>query len=205
MKTSKFLKICIAMGIILATASSFLYITMNEQPAGASETSINAGSAGLNFYVWITGSSQGDIDGSVTISGREGSIAGHQYFHSIYVPIDSQSGLPTSRRTHTPVTILKEVDQATPKLLQALTTGETLVRVIIRFYRLDSSSIEVNYYTVVLDNAMIISIREFMPNNKNPETYQPLMEEISFVYERITCTWEEGGIEWQDNCRDSST
>lgn len=186
-----------AISIIFIICSLFILLASNT-PAYGTEMSVNkvtGVNTGVYFYVRIEGASQGVIHGNVQTTGFRDWIEGYQYSHSMYYPTDPLSGAATGQRVHTPVILLKEVDKSTPKLSQAFVTGETLVQVLIRFFNQSGY----NYFTVELVDATINTIREFMPNNLNPATYQPLMEEISLVYRRITWTWEEEGIEFTDD------
>ncbi|MFX0085195.1 MAG: type VI secretion system tube protein TssD [Candidatus Hodarchaeota archaeon] len=197
-KNKTVLKGSLAASTIIFIICSLLILLASNTPAYGTETSINrvtGVNTGVYFYVRIEGASQGVILGNVQTSGFQGWIEGYQYSHSMYYPTDPHSGAVTGQRVHTPVIILKEVDKSTPKLSQAFVTGEKLNEVLIRFFNQSSY----NYFTVKLEDATINSIREFMPNNLNPSTYQPLMEEISLVYRRITWTWEEEGIEFTDD------
>ncbi len=108
--------------------------------------------------------------------------------------MNPSSGAATGNKVHTPVVFVKEVDKSTPLLSKALIQGETLVEVLFRFFNQSNY----NYFTVRLEQAKVISIREFMPNSLNPASYQPLMEEVSLVYTKITWTWEEEAIEYMD-------
>ena len=58
-----------------------------------------------------------------------------------------------------------------------------------------------NYFTVLLENARIISIREY-ELNYIPTTaagyIQPFSEEVAFVFEKITWTWVLEAIEYTD-------
>lgn len=83
----------------------------------------------LLAYMYVKGKKQGNIQGSVTQKGRQGSIAVIAYHHSIVSPRDPQSGLPTGQRMHKPFTVVKTTDKATPPLYTALCTNEDLLEV----------------------------------------------------------------------------
>src|SRR5262245_12832632 len=53
----------------------------------------------------------------------------------IVSPRDPQSGLPTGQRMHKPIMITKQVDKASPILMQALATNRQFKEVVIEFYR----------------------------------------------------------------------
>ena len=139
-------------------------------------------------HMTVEGESQGLIEGSCEAAGKEDTIVVVGNEHRVYVPTDAQTGEPTGSRIHEPYTILKYKDESTPKLYQALCTGEES-ETQIKFYRTGPMGQEEHYFTVTLENARIIEIREITPN----------LEGVSFYYDRITWRWENGGIEWTDS------
>jgi type VI secretion system secreted protein Hcp len=48
------------------------------------------------------------------------------YSHQVASPRDSASGQATGKRQHKPLTITKEIDKATPLLMRAIFTNQTL-------------------------------------------------------------------------------
>lgn len=154
----------------------------------------------LNSYMRLTGETQGEIKGSVTQSGREDSIMVIGYNHEIVSPRDAASGLPTGKRQHKPLTITKEIDKSTPLLMNVLVNNENITSWELRFWQPSPSGQEVQHYTVQLTNASIASIRSEMLNNKYPENMQHKeREHISFCYQKIEWTWEDGGITAMDD------
>lgn len=151
-------------------------------------------------YLTVTGNTQGAIDGSCTIKGHENTILVQAVEHTIEIPKSPQTGLPTGKRIHGPLTILKEIDKSSPKLFQALTSGEQLSSAKLSYYRISPSGKEELYYTVELKNAIITSLKKFFPNCLDPvgKTIGH-MEEASFTYETIIETWTPDGIEAEDS------
>ncbi|MEO8413378.1 MAG: Hcp family type VI secretion system effector [Ginsengibacter sp.] len=158
----------------------------------------------LNAYLQLTGKAQSDIKGGVIQKGREGRILVMAFNHEILSPRDASSGLATGKRVHKPFVITKEIDRSSPLLYTALVNNETITRWELQCFAPKSSGAEVNNYTVNLTNAIIVDIRSFMMNNKVPENSKmPMMEEVSFVYEKIEWTWVDGNIiatdQWASN------
>ena len=154
----------------------------------------------LNAYLTLEGETQGLIKGSVTQAGREDSIMVIAFEHEVVAPRDAASGLPTGKRQHKPITICKEVDKSTPLLASALYHNENIPTWTLRFWRPSRSGQEVQFYTIELLNASIASIRSEMLNNKYPENMQHAEREyISFTYQKITQTFEDGGITAEDD------
>jgi len=154
----------------------------------------------LNSYLNLSGQKQGAIKGSVTQKGREGKIMVIAVSHEIISPRDPASGLPTGKRMHKPFTITKELDKSSPLLYNVLTNNENLPTWKLEFWTpqikaTSGSGAEVQHYTVELKNANIASITFRMANNKHPDLMKfAEYEEISFTYEEIIWTWNDGGI-----------
>jgi type VI secretion system secreted protein Hcp len=159
----------------------------------------------LNAYLKIKGQKQGIIKGSVTQKGREGLIKVIAVSHEIVSPRDAASGLPTGKRMHKPLVITKEIDKSSPLLISALVNNENITSFTLDMYQpsmtaAGSTGQETNFYRIELVNANIASVDTRMANNANPELakYAPY-EEISFVYQKITWTYLDGGITASDD------
>jgi len=151
-------------------------------------------------YLSLKGNKQGDIKGSIKIKGHEDTILIQAVNHTIEIPSNSQTGLPAGKRVHFPMTLTKEVDRSSPLLFQALTSGEIMSTVKLQYYRISPKGTEEKYYTVTLTNAMLTSIRAWMPNCLEQANKQMgHMEDVSFTYEKISWTFEPEGIEGQDS------
>jgi type VI secretion system secreted protein Hcp len=154
----------------------------------------------LTAYAKVTGKSQGEIKGDCPQGGdKKDRILLYSVEHSVEIPTDTHSGLPTGQRIHRPLTMLKHKDQATPKLFKACCTGENC-NVELDYYRIMETGIEEKYFTVKLEEAIVVTMREFTPTTFLPEN-KPYydMEEVSFTYAKITWTYNNGNIEFTDN------
>ncbi len=151
-------------------------------------------------FMWITGKSQGPIEGSVDLKDTKGSIELYSYDHKVAIPRSPDTGLYKGRRLHHEITVCKETDKSTPKLYQALCTGEVLTDVIMSWYRFMDVKGPVKLYTVMIENSIITCIKPWIPNRMDPsyEGYYH-MENVSFSYEKITWTWEPDGIKFIDS------
>ncbi len=152
-------------------------------------------------HMEITGNKQGAILGSCEMEGREETMLVYDMDHTIHIPRDPQSGLPSGKRIHGPLKVVKEFDKASPKIHQALVSGEKLESVIINWYRINPMGEEENYYRHTLETAIIVSARKYMPMafiSKN-EPYRH-MEEVLFTYDKIKWEWIVGGsVESEDS------
>jgi type VI secretion system secreted protein Hcp len=129
------------------------------------------------------------IEGSVAASGVEGAIAVLGFSHSVVSPRDAASGLPTGKRQHKPVVVTKPVDKATPLLYQALVFNQNISEITLVFYQGTREREPQVYYTIKLENVSIGSI----------ESKSAHFEEVAFYYQKITWTFEDGGITAEDD------
>ena len=156
--------------------------------------------AALPSFMWVEGETQGQIEGSSDLQGREGAIIVYAFGHSLKVPTDAQSGQSTGARQYSPFKILKTFDKASPKLYRACATGEHLKKVTLKFYQISAQGVEEHYFTIELEDAIIVNISPSMPTTfleQNAEYRH--METVSFTFRRITWTWIADGIEFQDD------
>ncbi|MGB1110638.1 MAG: Hcp family type VI secretion system effector [Gammaproteobacteria bacterium] len=162
-------------------------------------------------YMSIEGESQGDITEGCNTADSIGNIYQEEHEdeflvldleHQIVVPTDKQSGQPTGYREHKWLTVMKYVDKATPLLYQALVSGERLPTCEIKYYRTSQEGQEEHYYTIELEDAVIVSIVSNIPDALAIEKqHLGHMEKVSFTYRAITWTHEIAGTEGTDDWR----
>jgi type VI secretion system secreted protein Hcp len=91
--------------------------------------------------------------------------------------------------------ITKEVDKSSPILYRMLVSNERVKDFRLDFWQPSAAGKEVQHYTIRLTNARIVSIKSEMLNNKYPENMQHKeREHISFAYDTISWTIQDGGI-----------
>ena len=150
-------------------------------------------------YLYVEGTNQGKIEGSCRVAGHEGMIIVQGLDHTVSIPKNPQTGLPSGKRVHEAMTMTKEIDKSSPKLLQALCSGEQMKEVRLEFYRISPAGKEEKYYTIKLENAIVTNARAWIPNCLDPLNGQfGHMEDVSFTYEKIVWTWVPDGIESED-------
>ncbi len=126
--------------------------------------------AAVNAYMTVKGAKQGAIKGE----GMSESI------RLISVVRDTPTGMSTGRRMHSTITIVREVDAASPKFATALSTNESLSEVVITFEGATGGAKTAQ--KIVLTNATILSIRKAGRN-----------EQITLDYQAIEVTRTDGG------------
>ena len=94
--------------------------------------------------------------------------------------------MATGRRMHSTITITKEIDAASPKFATALVSNEVFKNVTIIF--VGGSGGEKTAQKIVLTNATMLSVRKAGRN-----------EQITFDYQAIEVTWQNGGKTMADD------
>ncbi len=168
-------------------------------------TSLSFGAETVHLF--LSGSIQGVIQGDSTQTslGRENSIECAGYTHMVMGEPDPRNGITGEVRDHFPLTILKRLDKATPRLFRAWQDRERL-QAEFWFFRPNPSGdgTTQQFYKVILHNAYISGIRREVPNTFDPQTSTlPPVERISFTYEAIEEIWMPTGVaagdEWHAN------
>ena len=78
-------------------------------------------------FMNLEGESQGKIEGSSQITGREGAILVQAVDHTIEIPKSPQTGLPTGKRVHLPMTVTKEIDKSSLLMQKMLWFSQALI------------------------------------------------------------------------------
>jgi type VI secretion system secreted protein Hcp len=162
-------------------------------------------------YLSIEGTNQGNITagtftedsvGNIYQEGHEDEILVEAFKHEVIIPRDPQSGQPTGQRVHQPLTITKVYDKSSPLLYQALTSGERLSKVALKWYRTSSTGTQEHYFTTELEDAIIVDITAHMPNCQDPgQSHFTHLEDVSFTYRKVTWTHEVAGTSAHDDWR----
>ena len=162
-------------------------------------------------YLTIEGSNQGAITkgtftqesvGNVYQEGHEDEILVEAFSHQVTIPTDPQSGQPSGQRSHRPLVITKVFDKSSPLLYSALTSGEKMTKCQLRFFRTSPDGKQEHYYTIELEDAIIVDIRAYMPNCQDPNlAHFTNLEDVAFTYRKITWTHEAAGTSGSDDWR----
>ena len=105
------------------------------------------------------------------------------------------------KRVYDPIVIRKRIDRSSPLLAQALAHRQTVVATF-RFYRPSPSGDgkEEHFYTIKIEGGYVASIATTSPDTLSPESAAlPVTEEVQFNFSKITKTFTEGGLEFEDN------
>ncbi|MBZ9613420.1 Hcp family type VI secretion system effector [Rheinheimera maricola] len=122
--------------------------------------------------------------------------------HEVIIPRDPQSGQPSGQRVHQPFILTKVYDKSSPKLFDALCSGERLTKVVLKWYRTSMTGVQEHYFTHELEDAVIVDIKSYMPNAQDPAmAHFSHMEDVALTYRRITWTHEVAGTTGSDDWR----
>ncbi|WP_395344299.1 Hcp family type VI secretion system effector [Ningiella sp. W23] len=162
-------------------------------------------------YISIEGTKSGNItEGANTVESmgnayqadHESEATVQAFEHQVVIPRDPQSGQPSGQRVHHPFKITKVYDKSSPKLFDALCSGERLSKVVLKWYRTSMTGTQEHYFTHELEDAVIVNIDSLMPNAQDPAMANfSHMEEVSMTYRRISWTHEVAGTTGSDDWR----
>jgi type VI secretion system secreted protein Hcp len=163
------------------------------------------------IFMSIEGSTQGKITegaftpasvGNIYQNGHENEIMVKAFHHNINIPRNTTTGQPTGQRTHNPMVVTKIFDKSSPLLFNALTKGETLKTVELKWYRTSYAGKPEHYFSMVLEDAIIVDIESYMESQEVASSNQvsPL-EKISFSYRKISWRHETASTSGEDDWR----
>ena len=154
------------------------------------------GSGNIVFMRVQGGAVQGDILGEVTQKGREGSHTILAFSHEVISPRDLATGMATGKRQHQPFRVVKYLNKGTPLLTKAFAAGETFAAITIDIWTPTATGAELKLISYTLKKASIVSVRPWMPNKQDSAAAAyTTAEEIAFVYQTLTVTYPNEGIE----------
>lgn len=162
-------------------------------------------------YLTIKGERQGLITAGTFTPASVGNIyqEGHEdeclieaFDHQIVLPRDPQSGQPTGQRVHKPLKVTKIMDKCSPLLFSALTSGELLPEVTLKFYRNSATAAMEHYFTITLIDAIIVDIQTYMYNCQDPAmACFTHLEDVYMTYRKIIKTHEVANTSESDDWR----
>jgi type VI secretion system secreted protein Hcp len=135
------------------------------------------------FLLTMTLKKQGAIKGSSTK--KEGDLdfskglECHAFNYEVLTPIDSKSGQPAGKRQHNPITIIRESDSASPKLLQALANGEVFSVAKLQFNRIGQDGKPRITHTIELTNGTVCRVKQTIGSGGKP------CDNVTLAYEGL--------------------
>lgn len=144
-------------------------------------------------HMAIKGQKQGQFKAEATAPKRKDRwIPFSSFEYEVDAPRDSASGLPTGKRQHKPITVVKEWGAATTQIFGALVANETLQDVIFEFIKTNPSGEEHVFHRITLTSATISRVRQFTGTPEEAAGGTPkhsaavlALEAVSFVFQKI--------------------
>ena len=161
---------------------------------------------GIPVYMFLYDDSGNIIKGGIDIQGREYSVEVLGLHHSVHIPTDNHNGKFTGTRRHLPFLIEKEIDSSSHYLYKALSMGQALKRVELKYYRINDAGQEAEYFTILLENVKVVNLMPVMFDIKDPakEKFNH-MEIVEFRYQKITWLYLDGNIQHTDAWNERAT
>jgi type VI secretion system secreted protein Hcp len=153
--------------------------------AGLMALGIAAPASAGNIYCTVVGVKQGTFTDNAA-RGESTQIPVYALTQEIKVSYDTGSGLASGKLQHSPVTIVKELDQSSPLFFAAAATNEALRSVTCTLYR-DLDGVAHAYYKIALTNANVVEVKD-SGDGVNGAAQGDEHERISFVYQKIQLT-----------------
>lgn len=155
-------------------------------------------------YLWIHQDDAGNkIKGSVDVAGREGSIEILAFEHEVRIPTDVDTGKLTGTRKHESLKIVKAFDASSPYLYKAVCEGQTFKHVEIKWFRIDDTGTETEYFNHQLHDVKVSSIKAIMYNVKDPSKERFVhLEEVQLRYQQIDWTHNDGNLTHHDSWKE---
>lgn len=120
---------------------------------------------------------------------------------------EAGSMTPTGTRLYEPLTIRKNVDASSPLIMRALTDTEPCEGVFLFFRPAKGSGKQEKFFTVTISDARVCAVKRFLPQDAPSPGMtaadvsaagKPPMEEVSFVFGKISWKHEVGKTEHDD-------
>jgi type VI secretion system Hcp family effector len=163
---------------VLAVAVVVALLALVAWQLGAARPSNNAGAAvgGVHISMTVTGNKTGLFKGED--NGKAGVINLLAYEYELQAPTSISTGGAVGKVVEKPVTITHLLGGSSPEFLFAAATGEDLTKVQIDFFRTDKAGKDVNFYRVILTNAVIIDVKQYSAGDN-------VREDVSFEFRKI--------------------
>ena len=124
--------------------------------------------------------------GSIAGSGGKGRILGMKQGNKTLTPANLsfaiESGLPTGKRQHSPLLIIKESESSTPLFFRS--HNQAFPTLTLYFKKTDPQGKEQLYFTITLTNATVSIPKRYHPHLTEVHDTDE-MEEIEFTFQKI--------------------
>jgi type VI secretion system secreted protein Hcp len=153
------------------------------------------------FYVTVDAAKQGKLSEETPHAAHQGKITGISFHYSVLSTRDAATGMAGGKRSHQPVSFVKEWGAATPQLFQALCTNESLKSVLFEFVKTNVNGEEYVFHTIKLVNANVIEIDQDVESVEDSSLVGRPLEKISLTFQRIEIENKDGKTVAVDDAR----
>ncbi len=145
------------------------------------------------------------IKGEISISAEKiGELKGprdnkasliYELKHEVFLPSDSEGNTIQGARRISVFEIVKSIDIMTPLLYNIVSTGSICDEVLVTLYRMAATGVEGKYFQYKLNDAIIVSVQNWIPPTYIPESDSiGHLERVKFHAGKITWTYLDGNI-----------
>lgn len=131
---------------------------------------------------------------------ENGSSLIFEFNHDVYLPFDREENKIQGSRRIGSFRIVKDIDQISPQLYDIVCNGRKCTNIQITLYRIAADTgEEEEYFHYLLDDAKIVSVKNYMPSTKI-EANENIghLEEVEFLAKQFTWKFLDGGIEYME-------
>jgi len=114
----------------------------------------------------------------------------------VVAPRDAQTGLPTGKRQHKPLVMLKEIGESSPLLSQSCVNNEQFHSLNIQLYTSISQLKRTPSLIIQLTNASVAGVKR-SSHTESRDTNE--LEEIEFAFQKIGITYNDGKVSKMDD------
>lgn len=147
------------------------------------------------FYMFVEGTKQGALKGESLKDKWKDKCTGISFSHEVKSPRDAATGLPSGKRQHSPLCIVKEWGASSPQLMQALCTNEILKKVTFEFIHTTAEGVEEVYFVITLTNATIARVVRTTGGANSEGSAKVTTQWDTMELESIEFTYQK--IEWE--------
>ena len=129
----------------------------------------------------------------------------HAYQYEVKSQFDAGSGQLVGRRVHSPITIVREVDKASPLLWLALCTNESFLTSKLSFVRPNNAGALTLYHSLLLEGGSVVRYRTFhgiLPGSNEgsvDQIHTNELEEFDLVFQKLTYSNDANSKTGMDN------
>lgn len=151
------------------------------------------------IYMEAEGTASGKFhgDGLTSNNAKATDIVVHTLDFELSAPIDPRGENLAGRPSYKPLVITHDVGPSTTQFLGAAARSETIKNVTLTVWKVgarDRNGLPnaVKDYVIKIEDAHISTVRQFTEESR-------LLEEVAFLYRKITVTYVNGGYTFADN------